>query len=41
MTALQKEFAELLAQEEESRKELLKVFKELGYEINRGKNDKL
>ncbi|MGI6394691.1 MAG: N-6 DNA methylase [bacterium] len=33
MTALQKEFAELLAQEEESRKELLKVFKELGYEI--------
>lgn len=33
MTALQADFAELLKAEEESKKELLKVFKELGYEI--------
>lgn len=33
MTALQGEFAELLKAEEASKKELLKVFKELGYEI--------
>jgi type I restriction enzyme M protein len=31
--ALQTEFAELLRAEEESKKELLNVFKELGYEI--------
>ncbi len=33
MTALQGEFAELLKAEEQSKKDLLKVFKELGYEI--------
>lgn len=33
MAALQNEFAELLKAEEQSKKELLKVFKELGYEI--------
>ena len=33
MTALQGEFAELLKAEDGSKKELLKVFKELGYEI--------
>ena len=33
MKELQSEFKELLKQEEESKKELLKVFKELGYEI--------
>ena len=33
MKTLQKEMAELLKEEEQSRKELLKVFKELGYEI--------
>ena len=33
MKELQTEFAELLKQEEESKKELLKVFKGLGYEI--------
>ncbi|MCL4271022.1 MAG: type I restriction-modification system subunit M, partial [Anaerolineales bacterium] len=33
MTALQSEFAELLNAEEVSKKDLLKVFKELGYEI--------
>lgn len=33
MKALQSEFAELLTQEEESKKDLLAVFKELGYEI--------
>jgi type I restriction enzyme M protein len=33
MTALQGEFAELLKAEEGSKKDLLKVFKELGYEI--------
>jgi len=33
MTALQGEFAELLKAEEASKKDLLKVFKELGYEI--------
>jgi type I restriction enzyme M protein len=31
MRTLQSEFAELLMAEEESKKELLKVFKELGY----------
>lgn len=33
MTALQKEFSGLLKEEEKSKKELLNVFKELGYEI--------
>ncbi len=33
MTALQREFAELLKAEEKSKSDLLKVFKELGYEI--------
>jgi type I restriction enzyme M protein len=33
MVALQGEFAELLKAEEQSKKDLLKVFKELGYEI--------
>jgi type I restriction enzyme M protein len=33
MNALQSEFAELLKAEEQSKKDLLKVFKELGYEI--------
>lgn len=33
MTALQSEFSELLKAEETSKKELLQVFKELGYEI--------
>lgn len=33
MTSLQSEFTELLKQEEESKNELLTVFKELGYEI--------
>jgi type I restriction enzyme M protein len=33
MTALQTEFSELFQQEEKSKKELLKVFKELGYEL--------
>lgn len=33
MSALQDEFAELLKDEEQSKKELLKVFKDLGYEI--------
>lgn len=33
MSALQDEFATLLKEEEESKKELLKVFKDLGYEI--------
>tara|TARA_R110000765_G_scaffold2912_1_gene9057 strand:+ start:14539 stop:16101 length:1563 start_codon:yes stop_codon:yes gene_type:complete len=33
MTALQNEFSELLKAEEQSKKELLNVFKELGYEI--------
>ncbi|WP_162340153.1 type I restriction-modification system subunit M [Cyclobacterium salsum] len=33
MAALQGEFSELLKQEEQSKKELLKVFKELGYAI--------
>jgi type I restriction enzyme M protein len=33
MKTLQKEMAELLKEEEQSRKELLKVFKELGYEL--------
>jgi len=34
MTALQAEFGELLREEESSKKELLNVFKELGYEID-------
>ena len=34
MQSLQTEFAELLKAEEQSKKELLNVFKELGYEIN-------
>ena len=33
MKTLQTEFAELLKEEEKSKKELLNVFKELGYEI--------
>jgi type I restriction enzyme M protein len=33
MTALQSEFSDLLKSEEQSKKDLLKVFKELGYEI--------
>jgi type I restriction enzyme M protein len=33
ITSLQAEFKELLKAEEESKRELLKVFKELGYEI--------
>ena len=33
MTALQSEFSELLKSEEQSKKDLLNVFKELGYEI--------
>jgi len=33
MSALQDQFAELLKDEEQSKKELLKVFKDLGYEI--------
>jgi len=33
MKTLRKEFAELLRKEEQSRAELLNVFKELGYEI--------
>ena len=33
MKALQSELTELLKQEEESKKELLEVFKDLGYEI--------
>ncbi len=33
MNGLKEEFSDLLAQEEKSRKELLNVFKELGYEI--------
>ncbi|MFW6257701.1 MAG: hypothetical protein ACOC11_02845 [Prolixibacteraceae bacterium] len=33
MKALQTEFAELLRAEEQSKKDLLNVFKELGYEI--------
>jgi len=33
MKVLQSEFSEMLKQEEQSKKELLKVFKELGYEI--------
>ena len=33
MATLQNEFVELLQQEEKSKQELLKVFKELGYEI--------
>lgn len=33
MKALQGELTELLKQEEESKKDLLDVFKELGYEI--------
>jgi type I restriction enzyme M protein len=33
MKALQTELTELLKQEEESKKELLEVFKDLGYEI--------
>lgn len=33
MTALQSEFSELLQSEQESKKDLLNVFKELGYEI--------
>ncbi len=33
MTALQSEFADLLREEEQSKNELLNVFKELGYEI--------
>jgi type I restriction enzyme M protein len=33
MKALQTELTELLKQEEESKKELLGVFKDLGYEI--------
>jgi type I restriction enzyme M protein len=33
MQALQNEFAELLKAEAESKKELLTVFRELGYEI--------
>lgn len=33
MTALQSEFSELLQSEEQSKKDLLSVFKELGYEI--------
>ncbi len=36
MKSLQAEFAELLLQEERSKADLLAVFKELGYEINRG-----
>jgi type I restriction enzyme M protein len=35
MKALQREFAELLKAEEESKKELLQVFKTLGYEIGK------
>jgi type I restriction enzyme M protein len=34
MKALQSEFTELLKEEEKSKKDLLNVFKELGYEIN-------
>ncbi|MFP4023009.1 MAG: N-6 DNA methylase [Thiohalospira sp.] len=34
MNRLQQEFAELLKEEKKSKEELLKVFKELGYEIN-------
>jgi type I restriction enzyme M protein len=33
MESLRKEFSELMKSEEESRKKLLNVFKELGYEI--------
>jgi type I restriction enzyme M protein len=33
MTSLQSEFSDLLKKEEKSKKELLDVFKELGYEI--------
>jgi type I restriction enzyme M protein len=33
MTALQSEFSELLKKEEESKKELQNIFKDLGYEI--------
>ena len=33
MKTLQTEFAELLKEEEKSKKELLDVFKELGFEI--------
>ena len=33
MNNLREEFAQLLKEEETSRKDLLKVFKELGYEI--------
>jgi type I restriction enzyme M protein len=33
MAALQSEFSELLQSEEQSKKDLLNVFKELGYEI--------
>jgi len=33
MTTLQSEFSELLQSQEQSKKNLLKVFKELGYEI--------
>ena len=33
MTELQLEFSDLLQLEEESKKDLLNVFKELGYEI--------
>ena len=33
MTALQADFSELLQEEEQSKKDLLNVFKELGYEI--------
>ena len=34
MKALQTELTDLLKQEEESKKDLLQVFKDLGYEIN-------
>ena len=33
MTVLQSEFSELLQSEEQSKKDLLNLFKELGYEI--------
>ena len=33
MSALQTEFSELLKEEENSKKDLLNVFKEIGYEI--------
>ena len=34
MTALKSEFSELLQSEEQSKKDLLSVFKDLGYEID-------